>query len=287
MSLDVEQPDIVQDSGAGNPDPASHELTGNEGDGLLETQQQPDPDEIEEEFEGLKLRGKKDILEEFKKGRMLHADYTRKTQELAEQRRSFDNEREESKRTRELHTQADAERFQLWSKQERFQQLQQVDFASLRQVNPDLAEQLRDEMTRLPGAIQQLNYALSQKLTQLEQSRQQDDAKLDRQLAEALQRAGWTHEKDVQLANFVQAEGLDPNAVKALVRQNPVALRILEKAAKFDQLEKQRTAKAPAAQPKPATRISGSGAANTKPLGEITDPREWAERRRQRKANNR
>jgi hypothetical protein len=271
MSLDVEQPDIVQDSGAGNPDPASHELTGNEGDGLLETQQQPDPDEIEEEFEGLKLRGKKDILEEFKKCRMLHADYTRKTQELAEQRRSFDNEREESKRTRELHTQADAERFQLWSKQERFQQLQQVDFASLRQVNPDLAEQLRDEMTRLPGAIQQLNYALSQKLTQLEQSRQQDDAKLDRQLAEALQRAGWTHEKDVQLANFVQAEGLDPNAVKALVRQNPVALRILEKAA----------------QPKPATRISGSGAANTKPLGEITDPREWAERRRQRKANNR
>ena len=87
MSLDLEQPATELDSSAVSTESADPNFNEIDSDGLLETQQQPE-DEIEEEFEGLKVRGKKDLLEEFKKGRMLHADYTRKTQEVAELRRS-------------------------------------------------------------------------------------------------------------------------------------------------------------------------------------------------------
>jgi hypothetical protein len=288
--LDLEQPAPELDSVPATTEAGDLQPQDLDAEGLQQEPQQPDPDEIEEEFEGLKLRGKKDLLEEFKKGRMLHADYTRKTQELAEERRTLANEREQSQRTQQLHQQVENDKFQLWSAHQRLQQLQQANLAALRQTNPELAESLRDELVQLSASVPHMGQQLNAKLAQLEQSRSQDEAKLDRQLAEFVQREfkNWTPEKDIQMENFVRKEGLDPNAVRQVLRQNPQALRILDKAAKYDQLLAQRFQKKPAAEPpKPATRIGGGAAANTKPLGEVTDPREWAERRRQRKATNR
>lgn len=289
MSLDLEQPATELDSAPAGTDAGGLQHTDIEQDGLLD-QQQTVEDEIEEEFEGLKLRGKKDLLEDFKKGRMLHQDYTRKTQEVADQRRNFESERETFQRTQQLHQQAEQDKFQFWSANQRLQQLQQVNFPALRQTNPDLAESLRDELVQLSTSVPQMGQTLNAKLAQLEQSRTQDEAKLDSQLADYVARefkGGWTTEKDVQMMKFVQKEGLDPAAVRSIIRQNPMALRILDKAAKFDQLLASRLQKKPAAPPPPATRVSGASAANTKPLGEVTDPREWAELRRQRKTATR
>lgn len=284
MSLDLEQPAPELDSSAVSTESADPNPNEIDSDGLLETQQQPE-DEIEEEFEGLKVRGKKDLLEEFKKGRMLHADYTRKTQEVAELRRSYETERESFQKTQQLHQQVEQDKFKFWSAQERLQQLQQVNLSALRQTNPELAESLRDELVQLSTAVPGMGQALNAKLEQLEQSKQHDDAKLDRQLAEFVARefkGGWNQEKDVQMMAFVQRHGLNPEATRAIIRQNPVALRILDKAAKYDQLLAQRFQKKPAEQQKPVTRIGGTSAANTKPLSEITDPNEWRSARNRR-----
>ena len=283
-----EQPASELDSVAAPTEAADLQPTEIDSSALLQ-EQQTEPEEIEEEFEGLKLRGKKDLLEDFKKGRMLHQDYTRKTQEVADQRRNFESEREQFQRTQQLHQQAENDKFQFWSANQRLQQLQQVNLAALRQTNPELAESLRDELVQLSTAVPTMGQSLNAKLAQLEQSRSHDEAKLDSQLADFVARefkGGWTTEKDVALEKFVRKEGFDPAAVRQVVRQNPLALRILDKAAKYDQLLAQRFQKKPAAEPpKPVTRIGGSTAATPKPLSEVTDPREWAELRRKRKGH--
>lgn len=286
--LDVEQPASELDSVAAPTEAADPQLDDFEGDGLQE--QQPEPEDIEEDWDGLKLRGKKEQIEERKKERMLHADYTRKTQEHADQRRAFDSERETFHKTRELHQQVENDKFQYWQASQRLQQLQQVNFSALRQTNPELAESFRDEMAQLSVAVPSMGQALNAKLAQLEQSRTSDEAKLGRQLDEYVARefkGSWTTEKDVAMMKFVQKEGLDPATVRSIIYRNPQALRILDKAAKYDQMLAARFQKKPAELPKPATRVSGSSAATTKPLSEVTDPREWAERRREWKSRNR
>jgi SET domain-containing protein len=86
---DLEQPAETLDSVA-TTDPVAPPETDLEAvDTELETQPTEDPDE-EDEIEGVKLRGKKEALERIKAERLMQADYTRKTQEVAEQRRTIE-----------------------------------------------------------------------------------------------------------------------------------------------------------------------------------------------------
>ena len=62
--------------------------------GLFEDEQQSD-DEIEDEPDGVKVRGKKELVAKIKAERLMQADYTRKTQEVAEQRKAMEAQREQ------------------------------------------------------------------------------------------------------------------------------------------------------------------------------------------------
>lgn len=246
-------------------------------EGLL-NEEQADPDEIEEEFEGLKLRGKKDHLEEFKKGRMLHADYTRKTQEFAEQRKSWESERTATE-------QLEQEKYQFWSLQQRAQQLQQVNFQALRQANPEMAENLRDELAKLSAALPVMGQALAQKTQErkLEAERANANRVNQSELIVAREVKDWGPAKLQAFMDAGQKAGLDSRAVRDMLVQFPQAARFLNKSLAYDQMLAQRLqkAKTPPPAPKPVTRVGGSSASTTKSTSDMT-PAEYAEWRRAR-----
>ena len=83
--MSLEQPAEMQDSATTGaaPQVSEPEVPDNTDDDLspelLEDDEQPTDDELEDELEGVKLKGKKDALEKLKAGRLMQADDTRKT----------------------------------------------------------------------------------------------------------------------------------------------------------------------------------------------------------------
>jgi hypothetical protein len=286
MSLDLEQPAETLDSAPAekpdSPQPTSIDTPEPE-QALLPT----DPDEIEDELEGVKLRGKKELLERIKNERLMQADYTRKTQEVAEQRRAIEAERAQFQETARMHQTFLREVAQVQSIDERLGQLQQLNLHQINAEDPQRAQALLIEFNQLQAARGQLVGSLTQRQQQQALQQQQETARRLQEGQAILARdiKGWSPELAGKLVDFGVSMGLSREALQNVT--DPTVVKLLHRAYVGDQLEKQRTAKPPAEPPKPVTRIGGSAAANAKPLSEVTDPREWAERRRQRKSQNR
>jgi hypothetical protein len=289
LSLDLEQPETTLDSAPATetPDtPQPDEL--NPEASLL--QQQDVPEEVEEELEGIKLRGPKEALEKIKSERLMQADYTRKTQEVAEQRRTFEQRQQQFEETAKLHQEHIREVGRLVAIDERLQQFQQVNWQQLNSEDPVRAQALLIELNQLQSTRGQLQGSLAQKEQQRQLELQQTTAKRANEAEAIVMREvkDWGPEKLAKFVDAGQKAGLQPESVRQMLIQFPEVSRFLNKALQYDQLLAQRLQKPTTPElPKPATRVGGAAAANTKPLSEVTDPREWAERRRQRKSQTR
>jgi hypothetical protein len=269
---------------ASTPEPSNSEPQDNLDPSLLT--QQDEPEEIEEELEGVKLRGRKEALERIKAERLMQADYTRKTQEVAEQRRTFEQQQKQFEETAKSHQEHIREVGRLVAIEERLGQFQQLNWQQLNSEDPVRAQALLIEFNQLQAARGQLSNSLAQKERQRELASQQETAKRANEAEAIVMREvkDWGPEKLAKFVDAGQKAGIQPENLRQMLIQFPQAARFLNKALQYDQLLAQRMQKPKVEPPKPATRLSGGSAANTKPLGEITDPREWAERRRQWKS---
>jgi hypothetical protein len=281
----VEQPAAVLDSApVETPDPT--ETPEVDSDPAL-LAQQAEEEEIEEELEGIRLRGKKDAVEKLKAERLMQADYTRKTQEVSEQRKSFEQERTQFQETAKSHQQHIREVAQLVHVEERLQQFSQVNWQQLNQQDPVQAQALHIEFTQLQAKHGQLSNSLAQKNQQRKLEAQQSDAKRANDAEAIVMREvkDWGPEKLKAFTEASQKAGLEPEGMRQMLIQYPQAARFLNKALQYDKLLAQRLQKPPELVKPPVSRVGGGAAATTKPLSEVTDPREWAERRRERKSN--
>jgi hypothetical protein len=249
--------------------------------------QQAEEEEIEEELEGIKIRGKKDAVEKLKAERLMQADYTRKTQEVSEQRKTFEQERTQFQETAKSHQQHIREVAQLVHVEERLQQFSQVNWQQLNQQDPVQAQALHIEFTQLQAKHGQLSSSLAQKNQQRKLEAQQSDAKRANDAEAIVMREvkDWGPEKLKAFTEASQKAGLEPEGMRQMLIQYPQAARFLNKALQYDKLLAQRLQKPPELVKPPVSRVGGGAAATTKPLSEVTDPREWAERRRERKSN--
>ena len=274
--LDLEQPAPVLDSASAQAEPPQDEVTQEVqteelDDGLPE--QQPTIEELEEELEGVKLRGSKDAVEKFKAERLMQADYTRKTQEVAEQRKAVEAEQQRFQQNAALHQQAMQEIARVTAIDDRLQQFSQVNWAQLANENPVQALQLQGEYQQLQAARGQLVGAITQKQQQVIAAQQQETAKRYQDAEAFVKREikDWSPEKDRELETYARAQGIDSRALSQFVLANPAILKLVDKANQFDRLVKTRTAKPALEQPKPVTRISGANANNKKSLSEMSD----------------
>jgi predicted metal-dependent hydrolase len=241
----------------------------------------PVDDDEEDEVDGVKLRGKKEALEKLKAERLMQADYTRKTQEVAEQRRNFDAEREQFQKAAQTHQQYLREIGQLTGIDERLAQFSQVNWQALTDQDPVQALKLHTEFTQLQAHKGQLVNALTQKQQAAQQEQQRSTAKQLMEARQVLERdiKGWSPELAGKLVDFGIKQGFPPEAMQNITR--PEVVKVIHKAFLYDQLQQQRAAKAPAAPAPPVTRLSGTGAVATKDPAQMSDAEFAAMRKRQ------
>lgn len=252
----------------------------------LATGEETELDEIEEELEGVKLRGKKEALDRIKAERLMQQDYTKKTMSLAEERRAAQAEREQFTQVRELHTKMDQELFQLRSVDARLNQLRGVNFAALSQQNPEYAQQLRDELIQLQAYRPQLEGSITQKQQQLHLNEQRETAKLFSEAQAFLMREikGWSPAKDAELETYAKSHGVNTGELGKFLLRNPQIAVLIDKAQKWDKSIKERmtTIKQQAAAPKPPSRVEGGKASTQKSLSDMS-PAEYREYRQKQR----
>jgi hypothetical protein len=279
MSLDLEQPAPVLDSAA-TVDPAALPETDLEPtDPELETKP-PEDEELEEELDGVKLRGKKEALEKIKAERLMQADYTRKTQDVAETRKSLEAERAQFQQNAQLHQQYQRELAQVYSIDERLAQFQQVNWQALTDQDPVQALKLHTEFTQLQAHKGQLVNALTQKQQAQAQEQQRNTARQLMEARQVLERdiKGWSPELAAKLTDHGVAMGI-PREVLDTITQ-PAIVKLIHDSYTLKQLEKQR-AKPPAQPAPPVTRLTGGNAASAKEPASMSDAEFAAWRKRQ------
>ena len=278
--LELEQPAELPDSAATEVDPAALPDDNLEStDAELEPVQPTEEEELEEELEGVKLRGKKEALEKIKAERLMQADYTRKTQSHAEEKRAFQAEREQWQQVAQLQQQTFDDAAELRAVNKRASQIQQA-LPVIAQQDAQRAQELLIELNQLQAQGGQLQGSIAHKNSQMQLMAQREHAERTNK-AEAIV-AGvfkdWGPVRYQAIQDYAKADGIDQEQLRQLLVNVPQAAKLLNKAMQFDQYLKQRAK--PKEQPAPpVTRLTGGNVASAKDPAAMSD-REFAEWRK-------
>lgn len=252
-----------------------------EGEGNIE------PVEEDEELEigDRKIAMPKSIAEVLKRERMMHADYTQKTQTVAEERRQIAAQREQVERQAQEQQQYIKEIARVEHLSDQLAQLEKFDWNTLIQSDPVQALQLQQHQQALIRQHQEAQKVITKKQSQIALVRQQEYAKQAQDALAYVQREipGWSEEMGVKVNDYALQQGLSAQHIPAMVLQSPAVIKLMHKAMLYDGIvakqaaAKQKAEAAPEA--KPATRI-GSKSPVQKDPSEMTDAEFAAWRRK-------
>lgn len=227
----------------------------------LETETQDEAPSPYEDLEEVEHNGETfTIPKALKPALMMQADYTRKTQDLAHQRRSWEAEREQQAEA--LHVNF-AERARLVAIDDSLEQLETLDWQALDAVDPQQAQALWAQYHELAQARGELAAAMEQQGWEEALKAQHDHAMRVQDGLEVLAREidGWSPELAGKLMQFGQAElgftpeemsqAMDPRLIKLLHRAYDGATRIHQHQRAEGLARAQRTS--------PAITLRGSG----------------------------
>lgn len=244
-------------------------------------------DDSEEEIEYVQLERNGRMYEvpkELESELMMQSDYTKKTQELSEQRKSLDSLKEEINKTREAQ-QADFEEYAtIHALNNYLKTYENVDWNQMSDEDPIGAQQKFMEYQSLKDKLTATKGNLEKKQSERALQMQRDTAKREEEGRAVLQREikGWSPETESSLREYAKSLGV-PNVDKTNFALYPAETIILNKARLFDQLSRKQAQK-PQEPVKPASKIkSGKAAANKDPSKMSQD--EYSQWRRKRIAN--
>lgn len=229
-----------------------------------DSQEQPEEDE-EIDIDGKKFALPKSAAERLKSERLMQADYTRKTQEVADSRKAIEAEREQVKQAAAQQQQFIKEIAKVHAIDDQLEQYKALDWNKLSDEDPVGAQKLHFQFQALQSERQNAANAVAQKQNEHALNEQQATAKQIQDAEAYVQREipGWKPERAAELNEYASKLGvkLDQATARTIV-QNPAFLLMMDKAEKFDQLVKKQTAKpsTPAAPPAPVTRVSAARA---------------------------
>jgi hypothetical protein len=205
---------------------------------------------------------------------MRHADYTRKTQELAAERRAAESERA-------WHAESQDTRTALAALQHKMAAVEQVDWPTLQREDPEAAEQLRLHAAALVEAHGHLTADLEARHAEHEALRQQAHAERLRDGHAVLSRdiEGWSPELAGRLAKFASSEfGVTPEELAEV--HDPRLVKLLHAAyvaANAGRLNRQAQRHVDAQASRPAATVGGRAAAGKDPNRMSTE--EWMRHR--------
>jgi hypothetical protein len=212
------------------------------------------------------------------KGAILRqADYTRKTQELAEHRRALETEREAFGREAAATRGANRDRVRLAALDEHIAEFQAVDWDAYAAEDPQAAQHLWARFQAVDDARERLAYAVSHHEGREElraaRAAAEEMAATGAKLREEID--GWSPEVAAKLVEYGQAFGVTLEELAQMA--DPRLWKLLHKAWRADQAN-QGEAEAQAIQVRPAVTVAGGGAG----AGGVRDElgtKEWMRRR--------
>jgi hypothetical protein len=253
----------------------------------LDDEGNPVEQTIEDEeidLDDLKLKVTKDQAQKVREALLRQADYTKKTQELSDQRKAFDQERQSYQQASQEELGVAAHATSLGQQLSAYARMTEADWQQWQYDDPDAAQSgfrqyqlLKDQHGQ---ALGQLNHLRTQRVS----AAQQEAAKRIEQTKAALTKdiPGWNDALEAQVADFgVQTFGftrdemadmkIDPRIAKAFHR-----LHTLEQAeAKRSKAQGHVAAQAV----KPAAKAGGGSSAPPAGLDDRLSVEEWTRRR--------
>lgn len=220
---------------------------------------------------------------------LMHGDYTRKTQELADHRRSLEAER------RALADQAQAadadlgDRARLHLLDQQIEAFQGVDWEAFGQSDPQSAQALWAQFTQTQEARDRFAWALTHKT---EQGRAQAQREAAEQLAQtgrvlAQEIDGWSPEVAAKLVEYAGAFGVTLEELSEIA--DPRLWKILHRAHLGEQQQKQQASAKALAQTqavRPAISVTGAAVASGAVRDELATG-DWMAQRNAQKAAGR
>lgn len=215
-------------------------------------------EDLEEELDGLKVRGKKEAIERLKAERLMQADYTRKTQEVAEQRKAIQAERERVEQTRAFEQQNLDIVADIRAMDREMAQLQQVNLHQLSDQDPVQAQKLMVRLQQLQSIRGQAANALAQRQAQFQQWSQHEAARQLEEGRQVLQREipGWGPDLAAKLVEYGKSRGYTEAQLGNVTTPNFVI--DLYRSFQFDEARKKATQRPKQVQEKPVTRVQAS-----------------------------
>ena len=220
-----------------NPEPETDEEPAKE---EAEEEEEEEYEEVADPVYSVKTDGKvvQVTLDELTNGYQRQSDYTRKTQELAETRRTFETEKQAVAEERVQYQSALNQFNQML--QEQTAEFEQIDWNELAELDPTQYLIKKDEQRELQTKQMRVN-AENQRVQQVQQQEaQRQHQELLKQEMGMLE-AAFPEWKDpvkrdkltASWESYALTQGYEPNDVKAITDHR--ALKILDKARKYDQ----------------------------------------------------
>lgn len=261
---DLEQPEGLDSTTAAPPDDLPQEDIIADDPGLPpEGEETPEEEDEEVEIGDKKFALPKSAAEKLKAERLMQADCTRKTQEVAAERKQIEARAAEVAKQHQEHQQYIQDYAKVVAIDDQLAQFADLNWQELITSDPVQAMQLQQQQRALEAQRAQVANAVTQRQQQNALAEQQSIAKQVQEAEAYFAREikGWSQERSNALMEYGVAQGLPPDALTQAVLRQPALAKILHKAELYDQLEKKQSAKQkPPTQEKPVTRISAARA---------------------------
>lgn len=243
-------------------------------------------DSQQEEDEELEVGDKKialpkSVAEALKSERMMHADYTQKTQAVAKDRDAVAAEREQVQRQAQEHQQFIAEIAKVHAINDQLAAYEKLDWNGLIETDPVQAMQLQQQQRTLEAKRAAAMQEVTNKQQQVALNEQQNTAKQIQDAKAYFEREikGWNDVLDTEVHKYTLAQGITNDQAVKMSLQAPAIVKLAHKAMLYDRLMGKQVAPKPAAvEAKPAVRV-GSNATVKKDPAKMSD-KEFADWRR-------
>ena len=273
---DSEEEESTQAPEAKEAEEAEQEPT-EEGEEDSEEQTEPPPEVETVEFEGQEYN----IPPELKDAFLKNKDYTTKTQEMAEQRKDLEADRQRFQEAIQLQTAHTEAYTQLGILDQQLAQYNEIDWNTWASQDPNAAQQaqiqmgaLREQRTQAQGKLQSLHAETQQQMhNETAKVVEQNRAKIERSVP------NWSSDTEKAVFDFGIKSGLTESQL-AGTNYDPILIGILNKARLFDELQQKQTGSKPRkSEPVPqATRVKPKRTAQ-KGLHDGLSVDEWTKRR--------
>ncbi len=279
MSTEQEQPSgdsqVQDEQDVGTTSSEPEVLVTDSGELELAEQPNDEEDELEEDLDGVKVRGRKEAIERLKAERLMQADYTRKTQEAAEIRKAAEAERESVQKARQFEQENLDIVADLRAAQREMQHLQQVNLQQLSDQDPIQAQKLIVRIQQLQAYQAQTHGVLTQRHQQFIQAQQQEAARQVEEGRRVLQRdiPGWGPEMAAKLTQFALATGYTEQEVAAI--RSPAMVRSIYREYQVAEAKKQATKRPVQVQAAPVTRVNTASKSKAAIDPDKLSPEQW------------